>query len=135
MGVERIWSELARDDRVQPTFRRICTIYYVVRSLRRRHRVGPSGARKFCPKFLNITIPSLFLAALLPDHPLHPKEEPVFLIAARERRFFPARSPPPATYAWNVAPPRRHSVRTEHARRRRIQDERRRVRETHADPS
>lgn len=58
----------------------------------------PSGARKFCPKFLNITIPSissqpraLFAPALFPL-----VKEPVFLIAFRPALL--------ASHARHVAP-------------------------------
>lgn len=45
----------------------------------------PSGARKFCPKFLNITIPSLFLASSAPFHPPGGNQ---YFYGARAR-FFP----------------------------------------------
>jgi len=55
----------------------------------------PSGARKFCPKFSNITIPSIFPRS--PLRLLFPREGTSIFNRARER--VSSRAPPSTTHA------------------------------------
>lgn len=86
MGVERIRSQPELET-IGPQPTSPVSAPFTM-SLRERKKGGgeketssrPSGARKFCPKFSNITIPSLFFLLLLSVFSFLEKE-PVFLIA------------------------------------------------------
>lgn len=128
MGVERIRSQTARDR----SSRHLSYLYHLLcRSEREKARrkekersSRPSGARKFSPKFLNITIPSLFFLVLLSSSALSSKWNHIF---NRARERVSSRAPPFTTHARKTL----HHT-TEHAKARRTQDEER-VWHAHAD--